>query len=140
MRSQAKSLMAPYYTNSIDFLSLCGSALSACVRVESVELVGIDAAHHPRREQPLEEAADATGALPGRRDLDTAAIPGRIDRPGSDQTGLGVRLGQHPARLGLGDLHVVLAGAATGRDLETGDGPRSDAAALDLEVGEGRRK
>ncbi len=46
-----------------------GIAVRTSVGVEPLQLVRINAAHHPRSEQALKEAADPVRAVPGRGDL-----------------------------------------------------------------------
>src|SRR5450755_1172818 len=118
-----------------------GTVLLAGVAVEPVELVLVDRAQCPRGEGALEEAADAARALPGAGDLHQrdAALLGRDLEPG-DQARIAVGFGEDPAWLRLVHLHPVLAGPAAGRHREPRDRPGPDAAGLDLEVRELRRK
>jgi hypothetical protein len=52
----------------------------ARVGVESLEFVGVNGAQHSRREHPLEQAADATSAIPGGGDPDQRRAASRRDR------------------------------------------------------------
>ena len=52
----------------------------ARVGVESPEFVGVDSAQHSRREQSLEQAADAACAVPGGGDPDKRRAALRRDR------------------------------------------------------------
>jgi len=76
---------------------------------------GIDAAHDPRGEQALKEAADPSGALPGGGDLHEGRAALRGDCGRRDQAGASIGFGEDAAWLGLSDLHPVLAGAPAAR-------------------------
>src|SRR5688572_23856273 len=116
-----------------------GGALAG-VAVEALQLVGVEAAENAGSEQALEEATNATRALPGGFDAHAGIGALGSDGEGCDEAGIEVGLGEDAAGLGLGDLVAVLAGAATGGDAEADDGAGADAALLDREVGEGGRQ
>src|SRR5260370_27383339 len=80
------------------------------VRVQPFKLIRIDGAHHPRREQALEQAANPARAIPGRRDpyQRRAVLLGNRRRRDHAQTG--VALSQDLAWLRLIDPHPVLTG------------------------------
>jgi hypothetical protein len=49
--------------------------LLTCVGIQTVEFVGVDALHDPRREQSLEEPPDPCGALPSGGDAHREVVP-----------------------------------------------------------------
>src|SRR5450759_3486064 len=107
------------------------------------------AAHYPRSEQALEEAADASGALPGGGDQHTRRATLWGHGEAGDQAGIRVGLGQDATWLGFGDLHPVLAAPpARGHfearpargHFEARDRPGAHATGLDLKVRERRRQ
>src|SRR5829696_8528093 len=83
------------------FAELClayPSFLEALVNrpaLDEIELLRIELAEHPRRDEPLDQAGEPTARFPRGLDSDKAMVPGRIDDEAGHGPLLLVRLRQH---------------------------------------------
>jgi hypothetical protein len=107
------------------------------VALEARHLVGVERAEEARRELAGEQPGETAGLEHGVEAHARAA--GAVGLDGEDRLDSGAGLPQHAAWYGLRDLGGGYLPPSAERRGEADGGALADAAALDDEVGEGRR-